>query len=399
MEYERNLKDYPVSISLEKTKIILEQMKKKVCKIKIGRNRGTGFFCKIPYQDNNNLLSVLITNNHVIDLEKNNDILIISINNEDKEIELENRITYTNKEYDITIIEIKNKDGIDNFLELDENINKNINKSYVGESIYILHYPREKINVSYGIIKDANRENKENEYDFNHLGSTEPGSSGGPILNIENNKVIGIHKGYKRVDENNIEYDTNIGLFIKYGINDFLNNIKNQKKIAKLDLSNKSIGDEKLKIELSKIKEINELKELDLNNNYISDIKVLEKVQLEKLNLGRNKISNINILDNVNFKELKELNLYSNNISDIKVFEKVKFQKLEILNLGENVLSNNINILENVEFKELKELNLSSNNIYDIKVLKNVKFKKLEKLNLGRNIISDINILENADFK
>ena len=38
----------------------------------------------------------------------------------------------------------------------------------------------------------------------------------------------------------------------------------------------------------------------------------------------------------IEFKELKELDLSNNNISDIKVLDKVKFEKLEILDLGEN---------------------------------------------------------------
>ena len=41
-------------------------MKKNVCKIKIGNEQSTGFFCKIPFPDENNLLPVFITNNHVI---------------------------------------------------------------------------------------------------------------------------------------------------------------------------------------------------------------------------------------------------------------------------------------------------------------------------------------------
>ena len=51
-------------ISIESTKKILKQMKKCVCKIYINGNIGTGFFTKIPY--NNQLLKVLITNNHII---------------------------------------------------------------------------------------------------------------------------------------------------------------------------------------------------------------------------------------------------------------------------------------------------------------------------------------------
>ena len=202
-------------------------MKKKVCKINIGRKKGTGFFCKIPFPNDKNLLSVLITNNHVIDelILKNEKKIKVFINKEKKEIELENRIKYTNEEYDITIIEIKNKDKIEDYLELDNDIINSDNESYIGESIYILHYQgSENIRVSYGIKKE---ENKENEYEFNHLCCTEKGSSGGPILNIKNNRVMGIHRAGKKGEE------YNIGLYMKYGIKEFINNN------IKLDLSRK----------------------------------------------------------------------------------------------------------------------------------------------------------------
>ena len=70
---------------------------------------------------------------------------------------------------------IKEKDKIENYLELDEDIINRSNESYVGESIYILHYPKNNnIYVSYGIIKENN---KENEYNFNHLCCTDKGSA------------------------------------------------------------------------------------------------------------------------------------------------------------------------------------------------------------------------------
>ena len=66
--------------------------------------------------------------------------------------------------------------------------------------------------------------------------------------------------------------------------------------------------------------------------NNITDIKVLEKVKFEKLvklYLGRNEISNnINILENVNFKELKDLDLSENYLSDIKILKKGKICKI-----------------------------------------------------------------------
>mgnify|MGYP002624971195 CR=1 FL=1 len=103
------------------------------------------------------------------------------------------------------------KDGIKNYLELDDNIRNKSNIAFIGKSIYILHFPgSEKVAVSYGIIKEENK-----NYDFNHLCCTGNGSSGSPIIDLSNNKVIGIHKMASK------RFDYNIGLFIKYAINEF----------------------------------------------------------------------------------------------------------------------------------------------------------------------------------
>ena len=64
---ESRIIGYPNLISYESTVKIKEQMEKNICKINIGIEQGTGFFCKIPFPDKNNMIPVLITNNHVID--------------------------------------------------------------------------------------------------------------------------------------------------------------------------------------------------------------------------------------------------------------------------------------------------------------------------------------------
>ena len=153
---ESILNDYPNIISYECMKKIIEQMERNICKINIGKNQGTGFFCKIPFPNQNKLLPVFITNNHVINndiLNKENIKIKLEIEGEDniKEIILNNRMKYTNKEYDITIIEIKEEDNINHYLELDDiiindivnNINKN--KGYINETIYIIQYPENKL--------------------------------------------------------------------------------------------------------------------------------------------------------------------------------------------------------------------------------------------------------------
>ena len=68
---ESLLNGYPNVISYECTKKIIEQMERNICKINIGEQQGTGFFTKIPFPNQNNMLPVFITNNHII----NNDTL------------------------------------------------------------------------------------------------------------------------------------------------------------------------------------------------------------------------------------------------------------------------------------------------------------------------------------
>ena len=413
MEYTegKKLNDYPNSVSLKGTEIILDQMKNMICKIYIKEEfNGTGFFCKIPYNDD--LLPVLMTNNHIINesILETEQKISISMNNKFKKIEIADRIKYTNKDFDITIIEIKEKDQINNFLELDDNIIEKDNLSYLKESIYLLHYSVNKnIEVSYGIIKE-----EENEHDFNHLCSAGINSSGGPILKLSNNKLIGIHKG------GNSNKDYNLGLFLKYALNGFVENNKklfefNEKyglnikdlNITKLDLSSEHIGNEGLKL-LCEL-ELKELRELNLSNNNLSDISILEKAKfekLEKLNLlynidsGCNNNTFYNVLEKVNFKELKELKInFNDKVQDMSVLEKVKFAKLECLTLywHSNLVDNTqIKVLEKVDFKELKELDLYCP-LNDISFLENVKFEKLEKLYL-KFIIEDLSVFSKLNF-
>ena len=223
---EKSLKDCPSPIFIEGTKTILKQMEKSICKICIkDGTKGTGFFCKIPLSDKN-FLSTIVTNNHVINekyLNKEKEI-IIKMNDgnktEIKTINIKNKFYYTNKDYDITIIQIESKkDNSYEFLELDDNILNDNGLGYVGNSIYLLHYPshfeEDKVAVSYGILKGRF---EDKTYNFMHYCSTEYGSSGSPILNISNNKVIGIHKqkGTNNYNVGAFLYDAIKNLIMKF---------------------------------------------------------------------------------------------------------------------------------------------------------------------------------------
>ena len=143
--------------------------------------------------------------------------------------------TYFNKEYDIAIIEIKEIDNINNYLELHENLFKNeIEAYYKNISIYTLHYFNgDKASASYGLSTEIDN------YEIKHLCSTEYGSSGSPILNLSNNKVIGIHKqGSKFINFGTLlAFPLNYFLFKKNPNTDNINVKKSIKeKLVKLEL-------------------------------------------------------------------------------------------------------------------------------------------------------------------
>ena len=222
-------------ISKKQMEMILQQMGNCICKIECNNGScGTGFFCKIP-QNNGTNLKVLITNNHVLTSQ---DILVgkkfrISLDNESKFFIIsiqESRITYTiEKPYDVTFIEIKDNDGINenSFLEIDDNLllEENDLRNYSKNPIYLLHYPGGKeVKYSIGIIKGISLDT----YDINHDCETYEGSSGAPIINLNNHKIIGLHKG----GGNNKKY--NFGTFLKDPIKNFINYIiLNKNKFSK----------------------------------------------------------------------------------------------------------------------------------------------------------------------
>ena len=257
---EISIKDAIATVSIKSTEIILDQMKNCVCKIHKGKINGTGFFIRISY--NNKLYDLLITNNHVLneqDIMINNSI-IISLNNEQilKEIKIDGkRKKYTNEKYDITIIEIKKEDNINKFLSLDDkllnNDINNYNNIYENESLYILNYINGKdMFVSYGILNNI-EDNK-----IIHKCNTDSGSSGSPIILLNNNKVIGVHYGGSKHNHN-----FNFGTLLKIPLLEYIN-IYNKEElnyiIAEIDIKEEDMGKD--------IQIINSFEESKRNDKY-----------------------------------------------------------------------------------------------------------------------------------
>ena len=142
-------------------------------------------------------------------------------------------------------------------------------------------------------------------------------------------------------------------------INSFVNK-KLEEHLNVINLLKKEIAKNKISLKNNK-EDINLLRNkililyhpelIEFNKKYYLNIK---DINIERLDLSSRYIGNdgMKYLEKIKFKEIKELNLSNNNISDIKLLEKVKFEQLEKLYLCENVISNNINILENVNVKK-----------------------------------------------
>jgi hypothetical protein len=171
----------------------------------------------------------MITNNHILgkdELVLNNKISFTMDNdNYSNSIYInDSRQTYTDIEKDITIIEMDYDEySFIKYMDIDEDINKNnLQKYYGNTSVYIIHYEKgKKTKFSNGLIKSIKKDN----YTIKHICQTDHGSSGGPIINLNNYKVIGIHRGYIEGKE------YNIGSMLTSSINDFMNELSKEKEI------------------------------------------------------------------------------------------------------------------------------------------------------------------------
>ena len=366
---EKLLKDYPSYITIDQTKAILNQLENCICKIFVDDgSKATGFFCNIKHKNID--IPVLITNNHVLNEDniKLNKIIKICFNNENeliyKDIKInQERLIYTSKKYDTTIIEIKKeKDEIFNYLELDKNIfQDNSNLLYYNDTIYILHYPGNKIaSVSYGLL------NKKEEINFEmlHYCSTEKGSSGSPILSLNDMKVIGIHKSAGN-------FNFNKGSFLKYPIEEFISQIK----------------DNKLKNEIICI--YNKQKdEINLLHDYSKNMEYMPFEEKKLYIEGKNNINEKNIEIYINSKKINFNYKYkSNEKGNIKV--KFKFNKLltntswmfygcgslESIDLS-LFNTNNVNNMKNMFFRcsSLKSIDLSSFNTTNVNSMEEMFF-------------------------
>ena len=218
MDLEQKIVGHGKPILASKLNQILQKGENATCKIRNLNKVGSGFICKLNLI-NEEPKKFLFTNNHILDENffNNNNNLVIIYKDKEKEIKLNNKIKYTNKNLDFTIIEIQDEDNISDYFEIDLYINSEENQ-YLKRDIGILQYPNgNELSFDKGEVKSITN------YRLIHTVSTDYGSSGSPIFLIENLKIIGVHNSrWKKL---------NAGIFMKNILDDL--NFKSQAIIYK----------------------------------------------------------------------------------------------------------------------------------------------------------------------
>ena len=172
---------------------VINKVSKSICKINIDHGSGTGFFMNI------NSLKYLITANHVLSKDKiDNDIEIEIHNHKKMKLQFKNRkFLFYPDPIDITIIEIKKYDKVYNDIEWLDYDNSFIEigyKIYKEANVFTIEHPLgESASCASGRITRIDF--YEGISQFYHNITTGLGSSGAPIILLNNNKVIGIHLG------------------------------------------------------------------------------------------------------------------------------------------------------------------------------------------------------------
>ena len=219
-----------------------------IARIEIKDNKGTGFFMKTHIKGKQ--YKFLCTNYHVIsqelvDSKTTFDIYYGKKNNETKKtikLDIDKRFIRCFKiPKDVCIIEIIKTDKIpeDKFLFPDLNY-KNGFDVYKNENFYLAGYPKVDKFIGERHISSG-KITKIEDFEFNHTLDTRSGSSGSPICLINNQNIIGIHKG--GYNKEHINYGTFLGIILdELEIDDKTENNKSINKTILNDSAENTIG-------------------------------------------------------------------------------------------------------------------------------------------------------------
>ena len=325
------MKYYPKSVTKQCHQKILEQMNEMNNSIfRIKNKNGIGLFSFIKH--NHNTIHVAIINNYINNDEYLNRINVL-LNNKEIIIEIDD-IIYKDKINDISIIKIKNNNNIIKYLEIDDKLfEKESEIYYKNESIYILQNIKNNALVSYGIIKEINKN------EIIYTGNINSNYS--LIFNLNNNKLIGIHK------KKNKYY--NKGIIFKSIIKEIKIYLSN---INEIDISI-DIKKEELNKEIYFINDKdNDIKELNEFNTelYINDKKEKYKRYIKSKKIGINKVV---LKFNYNLTNVKNMFKKCQNLIDINF---INFISSNLKNM--KYMFNDCKNLKNINFISIDTKNV-----------------------------------------
>ena len=378
----------------ENYKEITEIVNKSICIINCDEGKiRNGFLCNIPtpldYQNNYpKFFPSLIINNFSL---KKNDLLkgkipniTIKINNLYYSIPIDKSrkiYSYSNT-YNITLIEIKQSDGIDNklFLDIDNSFsNENIEKISINNKIYLVFNEiRDKIGYIQGKILSINNSN------IIYSCFLDKNYSTGIVLS-HNYKLIGIHKGYNGI---NNQY---FGIFIKSIIDEFINGekyeINNSQNITNEIKDNSQSKDDNIPYFFN---EKNIIFKYEIYTDRIDSVFSFENGDI-LIFLQRNSI----LYDGKTFKPKIELNFIGSKYSFCYLSEE------EFISFKENYFDiyrfenfrNSVQLKQRLLCDRIIRINKFSND--DLAILKFHKIGSIIKIFRKQKIINDNNISYN----
>ena len=375
--------------------IALNKASKSICKIILGEDKkfGTGFLMNIKIKGQN-LFNCLLTNFHILDNHTIDTNTHIELEIEEKKIPLKknsNRIIKLfNKPIDITLIEIIEEDELPEdiiYLSYDLNYIKNGYDCYLNKEIFVLQHPYgEDMHSALGKIT------KIKDFEFEHEAGTCPGSSGSPIILIENNQVIGIHKGKNKNDENKR------GTFIGKLLDSIEIDSKLEKKIENLGFE---LNFETRKIEYATPKNINtpqslpqEIDDADDNNQLNNPQKNYENILYLKYNIQKNK----NIVTLFNNQFLKGNKYKFRMIINREIFDPCNQFDISKIKVTNNILEVKLKQISDVKNLESMFEETDLNFISGFSSFDSNKLKKISKLFFGCKYLTTIKDIDDLNI-
>ena len=237
-----------------------------------------------------------------------------------------------------------------------------------------MHYPKgDKACISYGII------DKIDKFNIYHFCSTEIGSSGAPILNLMNNKIIAIHKG------SSLRFNWNKGTFLSYPIKEFVDSkFKDYKNEIEIDL----------KIEK---------KDMYQNIYFLDNIDYIEyKTGIKHYHDNLKELNEFNVdlyINEVKYNYQKFFCPAEEGMYNIKLKFKENMNDCSFMFAGcTHIINLNLSSFNTEEVKNMKYMFTGCINLTNLN-LTNMNTRKVENMEGMFGIFSNFPYLNSSDFK